>query len=111
MILKNAVIEAQAKYFETAVTDADYMSAVMTYYKENLYVMRMAIPGVQNELAAITNRHKDSTDDEAVVAWANEIKRFFAKKKCIKNPAFNPIEYLAVNYIAGNHGSEGWAKL
>ena len=111
MILKQAVEKAQKEYFGEAVTDADYMGAVMAYYKANLHVMRMAIPGVQNELGAITNRYKDATDDEHVLAWANDIKRFFAKKKCIKNPNFNPVEYLAVNYIAGNHGSEGWAKL
>lgn len=111
MILKDAVSKAQVDYFQEAVTDADYMSAVMAYYKQNLYVMRMTIPGVQNELAAITNRHKDSTDDEDILVWANEIKSLFTKKKCIKNPDFNPIEYLAINYIAGNHGSKDWAKL
>ena len=111
MVLKTAVEEAQKKYFQDAVTDADYMNAVMVYYKANLHVMRMAIPGVQNELSAITNRYKDHTDDEHILAWANDIKRFFAKKKCIKNTDFNPIEYLAVNYIAGNHGSNGWANL
>lgn len=111
MLLKNAVEKAQIKYFNEAVTDADYMSVVMTYYKENLYIMRMTIPGVQNELAAITNRYKDCTEDEKILEWANEIKRFFAKKKCIKNQDFNPVEYLAVNYIAGNHGSESWANL
>lgn len=111
MILKSAVEQAKQKYFKDAVTDADYMNAVMTYMKENLHVMRMAIGGVQTELAAITNKHKDRTDDESVIAWANDIKHLFARKKCIKNQNFNPVEYLAVNYIAGHHGSDGWAKL
>ena len=111
MILKDAVLQAQNKYFSGAVTDSDYMNGVMAYYKENLNLFRLSMGGLQQELGAITNKYNDYTDDAHVIEWANEIKRLFVKKKAVKNPNFNPIEYLAVNYIAGSHGSAGWAKL
>ena len=110
-ILKAAVLKAYDEYFKEAVTDADYMNGVMGYYKKNLVVMRLAIGGLQNELNRITLKYKDYTDDEHVKAWAREIKALFAKKKAIKNPDFNPIEYLAVTYIGGHHGAATWANL
>jgi hypothetical protein len=111
MILKNAVMKANEKYFLEAQTDVDYMNAVMTYYKEYLFVMKMAIGGFQTELNNITRKYANATDDASVLKWAGEIKLLFARKKIIKNPAFDPIEYLAVNYIAGHHGAANWADL
>ena len=110
-ILKRAVLKAQEDYFKNAVTDADYMTGVMAYYKQNLHVMRLAIGGLQTELNSITLRYKDRTDDESVLAWARDIKTLFTKKKAIKNPNFNPVEYLAVTYIGGHHGAANWANL
>ena len=108
-ILKTAVVKAQDKYFKHAVTDSDYMVAVMAYYKEYLFVMKLSIGGIQNELNNITLRYSDKTDDESVKKWAHDIKTLFVKKKVIKNEAFDPIEYLAVNYIGGHHGAANWA--
>ena len=111
MILRDAVIRANKKYFTEAQTDVDYMNAVMMYYKEYLYVMKMAMGGFQTELNNITRKYANTTDDESVKKWAFEIKVLFDKKKIIKNQAFDPIEYLAVNYIAGHHGAANWAEL
>jgi hypothetical protein len=111
MILKDAVIRAYAKYFKDAETDADYMAVVMSYYKEYLYIMKMAMGGFQSELNAITRKYANVTDDESVLKWARDIKALFSKKKVIKNPEFDPIEYLAVTYIAGHKGTNNWVGL
>ncbi len=111
MILRDAVLKAQKDYFADATTDADYMNAVMSYYKENLHVMKMAIGGFKTELNAITLKYNNSTDDKSVQKWANEIKALFLKKKVVKNPNFDPIEYLAVTYIAGHQGTGNWVNL
>ena len=111
MILKEAVVRAYAKYFKDAETDSDYMTAGMSYYKEYLYVMKMAMGGFQSELNSITRKYANVTDDESVLKWARDIKALFTKKKLIKNPEFDPIEYLAVNYIAGHRGTDNWVSL
>ena len=111
MILENAVKEAQEKYFSECVTDADYMEAVMMYYKANLSLVRLAMNGTKQELGMINAKYMNLNDDAHVAAWANDIKKLFVRKKCIKNENFNPLEYLAITYIAGNHGSNNWAKL
>ena len=111
MILKDAVIKAYDDYFKDAKTDSDYMMVVMSYYKEYLYVMKMAMGGFQSELNAITRKYANVTDDEHVLKWAYEIKMLFAKKKIIKNPDFNPVEYLAVTYIAGHKGTNNWVNI
>lgn len=111
MILKDAVLKAQQDYFSDAKTDADYMNAVMSYYKDNLYIMKMAIGGFKTELNAITLKYKNSIDDESVLRWAGEIKKLFVKKKVIKNPGFDPVEYLAVTYIAGHQGTDNWLNI
>jgi hypothetical protein len=111
MILKNAVLKAQKDYFADAKTDADYMNAVMSYYKNNLHIMKMAIGGFKTELNAITLKYSNSTDDVSVLKWAGEIKKLFIKKKVIKNPDFDPVEYLAVTYIAGHQGTGNWVNI
>lgn len=111
MILKDAVLRAKDTYFSDATTDADYMNAVMTYYKDNLHVMKMAMGGFKTELNAITLKYSNVTDDVSVLKWAGEIKKLFAKKKVIKNPNFDPIEYLAVTYIAGHRGTNNWVGI
>lgn len=111
MILKEAVVRAQEKYFSKAKSDADYMSSVMAYYKENLHIMKLAIGGLQNQLNVITKKYSDKYDDETVLKWAGEIKNLFLKHNAVKNVNFDPIEYLAVNYIAGNHGSDHWVDM
>jgi hypothetical protein len=111
MILRDAVLKANEKYFANATSDVDYMNAVMAYYKEYLFVMKMAMGGFQTELNNITRKYANSTSDTEVIKWAGEIRKLFDKKKVIKNSSFDPIEYLAVNYIAGHHGAANWAEL
>jgi hypothetical protein len=111
MILKDAVQKAYDKYFVGAETDADVMTAVMTYYKEHLHILKMSMGGFQSELNAITLRYRDVTDDANVLKWAGEIRRLFSKKKIIKSNNFDPIEYLAVTYIAGNRGTSNWVSI
>lgn len=110
-VLTEAVIAAYDKYFKNAKTDADFMNAVMAYYKKYLVVLRMAVGGTQNELNRITLKYRDYTDDEHTLAWAGEIKALFRKRKVIKDDSFDPVEYLAVNYIAGHHNTSQWAQL
>lgn len=111
MILKNAVIAANEKYFANAETDRDYMDAVMAYYGEYLYILKMRMGGFQSELNAITRKYANLQDDKSITKWAGDIKALFVKKKIIKNPEFDPIEYLAVNYIAGHRGTANWERL
>lgn len=111
MILREAVLNAQEKYFKDAQTDADYLTCVMDYYKSNLHVIKMSIGGFQNQLASITNKYANVTDDESVKKWSREIHSLFSKKKIIKNPKFDAMEYLAVTYIAGSRGTDNWTKL
>jgi hypothetical protein len=111
MILENAIKEAQEKYFSNCVTDADYMEAVMMYYKENMSLVRLAMNGTKHELGVINAKYMSHTDDTHIAAWANDIKKLFVRKKVLKTNDFNPLEYLAITYIAGSHGSNNWAKL
>jgi hypothetical protein len=111
MILKNAVLEAQEKYFKNAVTDSDYMTCVMNYYKEHLHIIRMSIGGFQTELNRITQKYANKIDDESTLKWSREVEALFRKKKVIKSNNFRAIEYLAVTYIAGSRGTSSWAKL
>ncbi len=111
MILKNAVLAAQEKYFANAETDRDYMNCVMLYYKEYLHIMKMSMGGFQSELNSITRKYANLTDDASTLKWASDIRALFLKKKIIKNPAFDPLEYLAVTYIAGSRGTANWDKL
>lgn len=111
MILENAVKMAYSKYFSEADTDADVMTAVMSYYKEHLHILKMSMGGFQSELNAITLRYRDVTDDANVLKWAGEIRKLFNKKKIIKSDNFDPIEYLAVTYIAGNRGTDKWVSI
>ena len=111
MILQNAVQMAYNKYFVDAETDADYMTAVMTYYKEHLHILKMSMGGFQSELNAITLKYRDVTDDTNVLKWAGEIRKLFNKKKIVKSTNFDPIEYLAVTYIAGNRGTSNWVDI
>lgn len=111
MILENAVKMAYSKYFSEANSDADVMTAVMSYYKEHLHILKMSMGGFQSELNAITLRYRDVTDDANVLKWAGEIRKLFNKKKIIKSDNFDPIEYLAVTYIAGNRGTDNWVSI
>lgn len=111
MIFEDAVQKAQDKYFHNAKTREDAMNITMAYYKDNFNMTKLNLKGVQSELAGITNKYTGKTDDANIVKWSKEIYAFMKKKKAVINPDFDPLEYLAVNFIAGENGSGTWASI
>ena len=105
MILRDAVLKANEKYFANATSDVDYMNAVMAYYKEYLFVMKMAMGGFQTELNNITRKYANSTSDTEVIKWAGEIRKLFDKKKRNKKRVIQRFR-KAIHLHQRNHHSE-----
>lgn len=111
-LFDNAIIAAHDKYFLDCVTDEDFMSAAMEYNKANINVFRAGLPGVQQALKAVTAKYQAATTDEEYSHCAKMIKKTFNDHKCLKDAhTFSGIEYLAVAWISGNHGSGRWAEI